>query len=195
MVNEVEDGVRWSNRLAEEAGFLDALDAHLEEIIAGLTVDHLPEHELQILAEFGSHDPKPDLQGIIYLLKARRKQRSQLAIKGALAAKMHTALPADDPRPVLEEGLRGLEAACRCLFGVSRKRNVDRWRLTEARGFLTLLFQAEDLKDRRKLYEAIVSLEHGGQAMILVNQFLDGQTTGRRRIPPKRDLILEGQAP
>ena len=123
------------------------------------------------------------------------KQRSQLAIKGALAAKMHRALPADDPMPILQEGLPGLEAACRYLFGVSLKRNIDRWRLSEARGFLTLLFQAEDLKDRRKLYEAIITLEHGGQAMILVNQFLDGQTGGRRRIPPKLSPVLEGQAP
>ena len=123
-----------------------------------------------------------------------QKQRALLATKGSLAAKMNRALPADDPMPVLEEGLPGLEAACRYLFGVSLKRNVDRWRLTEARGFLTLLFQAEDLKDRRKLYEAIVSLERGGQAVILVNQFLDGQTGGRRRIPPKLSPVLEGHA-
>ncbi len=115
-------------------------------------------------------------------------------MKGSLAAKMNKALPADYPMPPLEEGLPALEVACRHLFVVALKHNVDRWRLTEARGFLTLLFQAEDLKDRRKLYEAIVSLEHGGQAVILVNQFLDGQTGGRRRIPPKLSPVLEGQA-
>ncbi|MCH8039557.1 MAG: hypothetical protein IH977_04340 [Nitrospinae bacterium] len=123
-----------------------------------------------------------------------KKQRTVLATRGALAARLNKALPVGDPMPILQEGLPGLEAACRYLFGVSLKRNIDRWRLTEARGFLTLLFQAEDLKDRRKLYEAIVSLEHGGQAVILVNQFLEGQTGGRRRIPPKLSPVLEGQA-
>lgn len=136
----------------------------------------------------------PKAAGCLWHIRSK-KQRALLATKGSLAAKMNKALPADDPMPVLEEGLPGLEAACRYLFGVSLKRNIDRWRLSEARGFLTLLFQAEDLKDRRRLYEAIIALERGGQAVLLVNQFLDGQTSGRRRIPPKRDLILEGQAP
>ena len=96
--------------------------------------------------------------------------------------------------PELEEGLPSLEVACRYLYVVSLKRNVDRWRLTEARGFLTLLYQAEDLKARQKLYEAIVSLERGGQAVIFLNQYLEGQTSGRRRIPPKIGPVVEGQA-
>lgn len=72
-VDEVKDGVRWNNRLAEEAGFLDAFDSHYNEIIQGLDIELFPESELEILHEFGARDPKSKLRGMIYLLKTRNK--------------------------------------------------------------------------------------------------------------------------
>jgi len=72
-IDEIEDGVRWNNRLAREIGLLDALDQYFAEIIAGLDIDDFPEEEYDMLKDFGFHNPKSDLQGIIYLLKIRHK--------------------------------------------------------------------------------------------------------------------------
>jgi len=74
-VDEVEYSVHWNNRLAEEAGFLDAFDSHYNEIIQGLNIELFPESELEILQEFGAKDPKSKLRGIIYLLKTRNKDK------------------------------------------------------------------------------------------------------------------------
>ena len=77
LVDEVEDGVRWNNRIAEETGFLDAFDSHYNEIIQGLDIELFPESEIEILQEFGSKDPKSKLRGIIYILKERNKDKFQ----------------------------------------------------------------------------------------------------------------------
>ncbi len=111
------------------------------------------------------------------------KQRSLLATRGALAAKMKKALPSDHPIPSLD-GLASYEGACRDLYRLSLTGNVDRWRLTEARGAIALLMQAEQVRAQQQLYEALVGLERGGPAVVLLNQYLDGHTGGRRPVPP-----------
>lgn len=73
-VGEIEEGVLWNNRIAEETGFLDALDAYYDEIVEGLEAELFPESEYDLLKEFGSKDPKSDIKGIIYILKARKKR-------------------------------------------------------------------------------------------------------------------------
>jgi len=78
VIDEIEDGVRWNNRLAEKLGFLDAFDAYYDEIVEGLDISLFPESELDMLRQVGFRDPKSDLQGIIYLLKARKKKRLRL---------------------------------------------------------------------------------------------------------------------
>ena len=75
-VEDVEYGVRWHNRLAEKAGFLDAFDSYYDEIVDGLEAELFPENEYDLFRELGSQNPKSDIQGIIYILKVRRKKNS-----------------------------------------------------------------------------------------------------------------------
>jgi len=74
-VDEIEDGVRWNNRLSREIGLFDALDQYYAELVTGLNIDDFPEQEYEMLAEFGVHNPKAHLQGIICLLKLRQQEK------------------------------------------------------------------------------------------------------------------------
>lgn len=70
-IGEVQDGVRWHNRLANEGGFFDAWDSHFEEIIEGVCVELIPEAEFELMKELGFTEPKTDLEGIMYVVKKR----------------------------------------------------------------------------------------------------------------------------
>lgn len=72
-IGEIEDGLRWHNRLAEEAGFFDAWDAFYDEIVDGIRADLMPESELDLMKQLGFSDPKTDIEGIIYSIKMRAK--------------------------------------------------------------------------------------------------------------------------
>jgi hypothetical protein len=74
-VDEIQDGVRWNNRLAREIGLLDALDQYYTELVSGLDAEDFPPEEFEMMREIGFHDPKRDLQGIICLLKMRQKEK------------------------------------------------------------------------------------------------------------------------
>lgn len=71
-VDGVEDGVRMNKRIASDAGFLSAVEDHFAEILDGMVPEYFPPEELEILQELGSQNPKVELAGIIYLLKARK---------------------------------------------------------------------------------------------------------------------------
>jgi hypothetical protein len=71
---KIKEGVQRNYRIAEESGFLDALDLYYDEIIEGLAVELFPESEYDLLREFGSKDPRSEIQGIIYLLKTKKRR-------------------------------------------------------------------------------------------------------------------------
>lgn len=48
-VEQIQIGVHENNRIAEKAGFLDALDAYYDEIVEGLAVELFPESEYDLL--------------------------------------------------------------------------------------------------------------------------------------------------
>lgn len=77
IINDVENGVRSNNRILKYSGFMDALDAHYEELVDGLRFEHLPEKEVELLRSFGITDPQLELRGQIYLLRARRSRRER----------------------------------------------------------------------------------------------------------------------
>ncbi len=116
-----------------------------------------------------------------------------LATKGAIASKMMRALPQDHPIPPLDD-LPSYKAALRELYTLSLTGNVDRWRLTEARGNIVSLIQAEQVRVQQQLYEALVGLEHGGPAVVLLNQYLEGHTGERRSLPPPPLTRVESPA-
>lgn len=72
VVDEVRDGLEHCMRFAEEGGFLEAIDAHYDDIVSGMKFEYFPESELAVLRDLGSDDPKRDIQAIIYILKARQ---------------------------------------------------------------------------------------------------------------------------
>jgi len=72
VADDVRGAVYASDCLAEDFGFLDAIDAHYPEIVSGMKLEHFPEGELSVLRELGSEDPKRDIQAIIHILKARQ---------------------------------------------------------------------------------------------------------------------------
>ena len=71
-VDDVEDGIRMNNRIVSDTGFLSAVEDHFAEILDGMAPEYFPPEELEILQELGSQNPKVELAGIIYLLKARK---------------------------------------------------------------------------------------------------------------------------
>ncbi len=65
-VSETRYSLEFSNRLADEAGFLDACESHTREIADGLAAVHLPDADKDVLAEMGSVNPEVELRSLVY---------------------------------------------------------------------------------------------------------------------------------
>lgn len=76
-VDDVGNVVSRSARVLDETGFVDALNAHYDEIVDGLSVEHLPKSEASLLRELGSEDPQRDLMAVIFIMRSRRNKRFQ----------------------------------------------------------------------------------------------------------------------
>lgn len=70
MVSETRQSFEFSNRLAEESGFLDACEAHTREIADGLAAVHLPDVDRDVLREMGSINPEVELRSLAARAKA-----------------------------------------------------------------------------------------------------------------------------
>jgi hypothetical protein len=68
-VSETRYSFEFSNRIADEAGFLDACESHAREIADGLAVVHLPDAEKEVLREMGSLNPEVELRSLVYHAK------------------------------------------------------------------------------------------------------------------------------
>ena len=62
---------RDARRVLRDTGYYDVVDKHFSEIIAGMTIEHMPQEEFAVMKSLGSYDPDRDLRGMIYMLKAR----------------------------------------------------------------------------------------------------------------------------
>lgn len=71
VIDEAGNELRHTIRILEDAGYRDAVEDHFYEIVAGMTMDHMPAEEIAVMKSLGSDDPDRDLRAIIYLLKAR----------------------------------------------------------------------------------------------------------------------------
>ncbi len=80
--------VDFCNRVTEEAGFVDALEAHASEILVNLHPRHLPEVEKEILRDMGSINPDAEIRELAYAARAssERIERSarEVPIRGQL---------------------------------------------------------------------------------------------------------------
>ncbi len=73
-VSDTRSSVYFSNRTIEEAGFLDAFEAHTSEILAGLRPEHLPEADKEVLQEMGSQDAEAELAELVFRARAYRQR-------------------------------------------------------------------------------------------------------------------------
>src|SRR4029077_11350569 len=69
----------FGNRVMEEAGFLDAYEAHAVAILSGLQPQHLPEVDLEVLRELGSQNPDVELRGLVYQAKASLEKAEKIS--------------------------------------------------------------------------------------------------------------------
>lgn len=69
-VSETRYSLEFSHRLIEEAGFLDALEPHTQEIAQGLSDAHLPDADREIIREMGSPNPEVELRILVYGAKS-----------------------------------------------------------------------------------------------------------------------------
>ncbi len=124
------------------------------------------------------------------------EQRSVLARKGGIARSLEKALPSTynvppfDTRESIVEWAR--EMAGKVLRGeLSPKLSA------EARGHAQLALQARTAEAQERLVEALLTVEHGGSAMLLLTRLQDGLADGRRRPLPGaiRALPLSEETP
>lgn len=68
-VSETRHSFEFSNRLTDEAGFLEACESHTREIADGLGAVHLPDADKDVLREIGSPNPEVELRSLVYRAK------------------------------------------------------------------------------------------------------------------------------
>jgi hypothetical protein len=106
--------------------------------------------------------------------------------RGSAASRMKKAMSVATPEPPFDNPENivtwAQQMARACLV-----EDVDLRRLTEARGFAQLAMSAHSVKAQAQLAEALAKLEHGGQALILLQQFQAAQSdpSKRRPLPPR----------
>jgi hypothetical protein len=71
-VSETRHSLDFSNRIAKEAGFMEAYEEHEREILAGLQPHHLPEADKEVMRQMGSPNPEVELRILVYLAKERQ---------------------------------------------------------------------------------------------------------------------------
>jgi hypothetical protein len=76
-VSDTRDSVEFGDRMVEEAGFLDALEAHADDILGGLQVQHLPDADREVFREMGSPNPDLELRALVLRVKASRDRLRQ----------------------------------------------------------------------------------------------------------------------
>lgn len=122
------------------------------------------------------------------------EQRKLMSLRGNVIGRLKRALPADYqmiPFDSRESVIRFAEDMARqALTGDVDCRRVDT--ALRAAGVALSAFTAAT---QEKLVEAMLRVEHGGTAMLLLARLTDGLAEGRRRPLPGRALaIAEGEA-
>jgi hypothetical protein len=104
LANSVRVSLSSTRSLAEESGFLDAIEGHLEAIIDGLAVECVPAEELEALRYLGRADPQLELAGMILVLRARKEWVLQATKETRLRDLLHQAenLLAEDEKRIAE---------------------------------------------------------------------------------------------
>jgi hypothetical protein len=91
VVSETRYSAEFGNRLTDEAGFLEAIEAHMREIASGLAVEHLPEADQNVLRETGSPNSKMELRGLVYRARSRLEKCDPQFREISLRKELHYA--------------------------------------------------------------------------------------------------------
>ena len=108
--------------------------------------------------------------------------RRILALKGGIASRMRTALPATTPEPPFDT-VENVIAWSQRMARTALVEDVDPRRLAEARGFAQLALSALSAQTQARLVDALLRLEHGGGAVALLAQFTNGDPSKRKPLP------------
>jgi hypothetical protein len=115
--------------------------------------------------------------------------RAAFAMKGGLASRMRRALPASTPEPPFDT-VENIIAWAQQMARAALVEEVDTRRLAEARGFAQLALSALSARTQQELVDALLKLEHGGAAMLLLSRLTNGLNEGRTRPLPGRTLTV-----
>lgn len=73
-IRSVRYGVQMNNELVVDTGIADAIQDYFGEIVDGMSVDHFPKEDFEVLQQAGSSDPRRDVIAAVYLIKSRKEQ-------------------------------------------------------------------------------------------------------------------------
>jgi hypothetical protein len=119
--------------------------------------------------------------------------RRLLALKGGIASRMRSALPASMPEPPFTSP-ESIVAWSQRMAHAALTQNVDPRRMAEARGFAHLALAALNARIQAQLVEALLRVEHGGAALVLLERLRGGLADGPRRPLPGRVLTAAARS-
>jgi len=90
-VSDTRYSVDFSNRAAEEAGFIDAFEVYSREILTGLQPMHLPNADKEILREMGSPNPDIEIRDLVFRAKAWQESFEQMSRDASVRQQLHYA--------------------------------------------------------------------------------------------------------
>lgn len=71
---DARSGSYENQRLLIDTGIADIIQDYFGEIVDGMTVDHFPKEDFDILRQSGSQDPHLEITAIVHLIKSRKEQ-------------------------------------------------------------------------------------------------------------------------
>ncbi len=63
-----------NNELVVDTGIADVIQDYFGEIVDGMSVDHFPKEDFEVLEQAGSSDSRREIIALVYLIKSRKEQ-------------------------------------------------------------------------------------------------------------------------
>jgi len=73
-LENIYHGVRFNNRLVADTEIADIIQDYFGEIVDGMSVDHFPNEDFEVLQQSGSPNPRREVTAIVHLIKSRKEQ-------------------------------------------------------------------------------------------------------------------------
>ena len=136
-----------------------------------------------------------DVGGCIHHDPTRPGAAHAVQVKGSIASRMRRAMAASTPEPPFDT-IESIVAWAQRMARAALVDDVDPRRLAEARGFAQLALSALGARTQQQLIDALLKLEHGGAAVMLLSRLQDGLDAGKLRpIPGTARVLSMSSAP